>query len=215
MAKFSKKPGSHQLREKSLIDAAEAVFLEKGYEDATFTDLAVKSNYNKRTIYLYFESKDDIFAAVTYRLLDKIEEAVVNAIDKNKSGLENIENIAWAYYRFFEAHPKYFGLLWILEHRFFVPAKEKEYSPNILRSFEKRKIVINMISQIFEKGIVDGSIKISEDPKIVLPVLWSQTLGVLQVISRTSEYLASELQIQHKALFELHMKLVRKVLSGQ
>ncbi|HON18246.1 MAG TPA: TetR/AcrR family transcriptional regulator [Salinivirgaceae bacterium] len=88
MVKFSKKPGSNILRQTAIIDAATAVFLEKGYDEATFTDFAEKSNYNKRTIYLYFNSKDDIFAAVAYRVLEKIEEAIINAIDEKNQDLK-------------------------------------------------------------------------------------------------------------------------------
>ncbi|HON18245.1 MAG TPA: hypothetical protein PK990_03660 [Salinivirgaceae bacterium] len=122
-------------------------------------------------------------------------------------------NIAWAYYRFFETNPRYFAMLWVLENKFFVPNKEKEYSGNILRSFEKRKIALKIISQTFEKGIKDGSILTKENPEILLPVLWSQTLGILQVISRSSEYLAEELKIHHRDLFTMHLNIAKKILT--
>ncbi len=212
MSKFSKKAGANELRISSIIDAAEIVILKKGYEDATFTDFAEAANYNKRTIYLYFQSKDDIFAAVTYRLFEKIETAVRKKINPKQNGYTNLINIAWAYYNFFVENPKYFNLLWVLENKFFVPNKEEHYSPHILKSFEKRKIAVKLIYETYEKGIADGSIKASKDTNLMLPLLWSQTLGVLQVISRSTQYLAEELKINHKRLFELHVEKVAEIL---
>ena len=213
MTKFSKKTGANQLRMNSIIDAAETVILEKGFEDSTFTDFAEKANYNKRTIYLYFKNKDDIFAAVTYRVLDKIESTVQKKVKQKENGLTNLQRIAWAYYTFFLHNPKYFSLLWTLENKVFVPDKQEEYSSHVLQSFEKRKRAVTIIYQAYNKGLQDGSITATTNPTLLLPLLWSQTLGVLQVISRSVDYLASELKIDHKNLYELHINTVTAILT--
>jgi hypothetical protein len=70
-----------------------------------------------------------------------------------------------------------------------------------------------LVYETFEKGIVDGSIKVTKDQNFVLPLLWSQTLGVLQVISRSSQYLAEELKINHKKMFELHVEKISEILT--
>ncbi|MDD2563109.1 MAG: TetR/AcrR family transcriptional regulator [Salinivirgaceae bacterium] len=215
MTKFSKKAGANQQRIDSIIDAAETVILKKGYDNSTFTDFAEVANYNKRTIYLYFKNKDDIFAAVTYRVLDKIELFIQKKVIAQENGLTNLQNIVWGYYTFFLSNPKYFSLLWTLEERYFVPNKEEEYASHILKSFEKRKSAISIIRETYHKGLNDGSIKKTLNPELLITLLWSQTLGVLQVISKSIEYLASELSIDHQKLFELHVNTATAILTKE
>ncbi len=47
-----------------ILDAARAIFLEKGYEQASIRAIAEKIEYSPGTIYLYFKDKDEIFHAL-------------------------------------------------------------------------------------------------------------------------------------------------------
>lgn len=42
------------------MKAAEKLFSEKGYEQTTIEDISKASEYSRRTIYAYYESKEDI-----------------------------------------------------------------------------------------------------------------------------------------------------------
>jgi AcrR family transcriptional regulator len=57
-------------REQQILDAALAVFAEKGYGDTRIGDIASATGIAKGTIYLYFESKASLFEAVFLRTLD-------------------------------------------------------------------------------------------------------------------------------------------------
>jgi len=48
----------------ALLEAAERVFLQKGYYQATMNDVANDAGMSKKTIYALIESKADLFAAV-------------------------------------------------------------------------------------------------------------------------------------------------------
>lgn len=49
---------------RAILDAAHAVFIESGYERAGMDDIASRADASKVTIYTYFGSKDNLFAAV-------------------------------------------------------------------------------------------------------------------------------------------------------
>lgn len=51
-------------RRKAIIDAAASVFLEMGYEGAAMNEVARRAGGSKTTLYSYFTSKDELFAAV-------------------------------------------------------------------------------------------------------------------------------------------------------
>lgn len=56
--------------EARLLDSAEAVFLEQGYERATIDAIAKAAGVTRKTIYARYSNKEDIFDAAVGRLLD-------------------------------------------------------------------------------------------------------------------------------------------------
>lgn len=53
-----------QARPGEILDAALAVFAEKGFAAARMEDIAVKAGVTKGTIYLYFPSKEEVFKSL-------------------------------------------------------------------------------------------------------------------------------------------------------
>jgi TetR/AcrR family transcriptional regulator, mexJK operon transcriptional repressor len=56
--------------EERLLDAAEAVFLEQGYERATIDAVAKAAGITRKTLYARYANKEEIFQAAVRRLLD-------------------------------------------------------------------------------------------------------------------------------------------------
>ncbi len=48
----------------AIIEAAEAVFLERGYDAASMAEVSAKLGGSKQTLYSYFKSKSELFVAV-------------------------------------------------------------------------------------------------------------------------------------------------------
>jgi len=57
-------------RAADLLEAATKVFVHKGYAGTTMTDISDAAGVVRANIYWYFQSKDDIFAAVMGELYD-------------------------------------------------------------------------------------------------------------------------------------------------
>src|SRR5215475_15282347 len=51
-------------RPSEILDAAVAVFAEKGFAAARMEDIARKAGVTKGTIYLYFQGKEDVFKSL-------------------------------------------------------------------------------------------------------------------------------------------------------
>ena len=62
------KPDVSEQRTAEIIAAATQVFAEKGFDGATMADIAAQAGINKATIYLYFNSKDDLIQAIAEEL---------------------------------------------------------------------------------------------------------------------------------------------------
>ncbi len=57
---------SRETREK-LLNAAEAIFLEKGYDDATTREITERADLGAGTFYVYFRDKRDVYDALVRR----------------------------------------------------------------------------------------------------------------------------------------------------
>lgn len=64
-------------RRQAMLDAARAVFAEKGYEQATLDEVAERAEFGKGTLYNYFEGgKEGILAALIEDAFDGMEQIV-------------------------------------------------------------------------------------------------------------------------------------------
>ncbi len=71
-----------EARRNQILDAAAAVFAEKGFHRATTKDIAGEAGIAEGTIYNYFDSKDDLLIGIMTRLaeLDTLREELMEAL---------------------------------------------------------------------------------------------------------------------------------------
>jgi TetR/AcrR family transcriptional repressor of mexJK operon len=60
----------------TLLLAATAVFLEKGYDGTSMDDVATKAEVSKPTVYKYFSDKEHLFAAIVHATTGQIDGLV-------------------------------------------------------------------------------------------------------------------------------------------
>lgn len=77
MVRISKDP---EIRRNELIEAAEELFREKGFEQTSVSDIVKNVGVAQGTFYYYFDSKDDILDAVLEHYLRKAEQAMKDLI---------------------------------------------------------------------------------------------------------------------------------------
>ncbi len=70
------RPDVSQKRTAQILDAATVVFARSGVHQASMDDIAREVGLSKGSLYVYFESKDDIIAAIQQRLLNVDLEAL-------------------------------------------------------------------------------------------------------------------------------------------
>jgi AcrR family transcriptional regulator len=73
---------NHNVRLNEILDFAEVLFLEKGYESTTVNDILDKVGIGKGTFYYYFKSKEDVMDGVIRRMVESIVNQA-NAIADN------------------------------------------------------------------------------------------------------------------------------------
>lgn len=59
-----------------ILNAAQAAFSEKGYDQTTMEDIAHKIGVSKGALYLYFPSKEELFRAITEQAQNQLREVL-------------------------------------------------------------------------------------------------------------------------------------------
>ena len=74
-----------------ILEAAEAVFADKGYHDAIVDDIGRATAISKGGLYFHFPSKEDLFFAVLDRMADRLVAKAEKAAESQPSPLAAAE----------------------------------------------------------------------------------------------------------------------------
>jgi len=79
-----------------IIDAARQVFAKKGVENVTMNDIAVAARKGRRTLYTYFNNKEELYWAVAETELDLLSDMMEQAASKDISPDKKIIEVIYA-----------------------------------------------------------------------------------------------------------------------
>ena len=106
-----------------LLEAAEVVFAEQGYHEASIVKITERAGIGLGTFYLYFDSKQSIFEALVIDLNRRVRHSMSEAMEGATSRLD-AERAGFAgFFRFTAEHPALYRVV-----------REAEFvSPEVLR----------------------------------------------------------------------------------
>ena len=161
-----RKPRSRrkETRPGEILDAALAVFAERGFAATRLDAVAAAAGIGKGTIYLYFGSKEDLFRAVVrQRLLPNLEEIERALAADTGSAADQLRLIVGRFARFADSKLAVLPKLVLAESGNF-PALARFYAEEVVN----RGVL--MVSGVIRRGIERGEFRPVE-PLAVLPLL--------------------------------------------
>lgn len=154
-----KKQEKEQRRE-YIIDAAEKLFLYKGYDNVPMNDIAHEVGVNRATLYLYFKNKDSLYFAVLLRGLYLMRDAFQKSIKEDQNGLERLISLCNAFFSYYNKYPEYYRELCYMRARSFDISQIESVNEQMIVAQE----LMDAISDSIKMGIEDGSIKKDLEP---------------------------------------------------
>lgn len=97
---------------RQIIDAAERVFGEHGYALARMDTIAEQAGVAKGTVYLYFESKQDLFASVVEDRVNQFVDLIKNELGKAQNPTEVVRTLILTRIQFFQRHQGFMYAMW-------------------------------------------------------------------------------------------------------
>jgi TetR/AcrR family transcriptional regulator, fatty acid metabolism regulator protein len=89
----SLKERQREERERLILQAGEALILEKGYNETSMDDIAARVGVSKGTLYLHFASKEDLLLAIMETNLRAFAESMTAIISSESAPREKLEGV--------------------------------------------------------------------------------------------------------------------------
>ncbi len=90
MARQVKKP---EVRKREILDAAQNLFFQKGYENTTIQDIIDALGIAKGTFYHYFDSKTEMLDALTERITSEMCSQFAAVMNSGQSAIEKFNSM--------------------------------------------------------------------------------------------------------------------------
>lgn len=131
-----------------ILLAAERIFSHKGLDGARVDEIAAKAEINKRMIYHYFESKENLYVEVLRRNYNKIYNLTKEAIVPGAAPQENAERALRRYFYFLAQDEEFVRLVsW-------EALQQGRYGSKVLP--ELLYLLQEDLGQILQEGIEQG-----------------------------------------------------------
>ncbi len=142
----------HNKRKHEILQKSLDVFIDEGYEDATFQKIADRCGITRTTLYIYFKNKHEIFLGSIKELLSGIESKILEILnDKDLSTVDALRKVCSTIILECQGNKKLFNVLLA----YLLQLKKSGIDPNE----RVRRRVIKMrhvLSTLMIRGIKNG-----------------------------------------------------------
>jgi AcrR family transcriptional regulator len=216
MVGSDRKAWEQEQRKQRIVDMAETVFFQSGYDGATLPAIADAAGYNKRTLYLYFKDKEDIFLAVVLRGLEGLCGALKQALERTGPSCSGLRDLAAAFFDFSTNHPQYLDLIMAYESRYFV-YHHRTASTATDSHLEQCQLVSDdmarLVTAAIEAGMARGAVKSDLTAHQLMLILWGQIVGVMKILRMRERNFETAFGISRRALFDRFVGMVERALA--
>lgn len=169
----ARKPkGEGYARRAEILDAAERIFVDVGYEGATIRRIADEVGLSSTALYMHFSEKSEILHEICRNAFQRLTEANAAVIAADAAPEVRLRRLIEAYIVFGFANPNAYRLIYLTRP---VEAREAESAAQALgadlyRSFEA------VVASVEAEGRLNGEVR------VVAQSLWAGAHGIVSLM---------------------------------
>ncbi len=183
-------------RKQQLVEAAIALFAERGYSATRILDICDRAGVAKGLFYWYFPTKLDLFSELVRSMRQQLRRAQADAMDPGTDALTRIHQGTAASVRFMAEHTTYFALVEV-----------ERADPAIADALRHgSEIYLDDVTALIREARADGEV-IDADPQLL-------ALGVLGAVSSFSNaWRSGRIDMTERALADFVADWVSRALG--
>jgi AcrR family transcriptional regulator len=176
-------------RRAEIVDAAEAVYADVGWDAATIDQVARRARLSRALVYVYFKDKQDLHFAIVERALADLHHRFQEAARAPKTGIAKVEAIGRAYVQYSRETPHYFDAC--SQFQAYQAGEADADDPNEEACLSASRQVHGVLVEAIRVGLQDGTIRPDlGDPLMTAIALWGFAHGIIQIATTKAEMLA-------------------------
>ncbi len=175
-------------RRAEIVDAAEAVYADVGWDAATIDQVARRARLSRALVYVYFKDKQDLHFAIAERALVDLHRRFVAAVPTPATGIAKVEAIGRAYVQYSREVPHYFDAC--SQFQAYQAGEAEVADPNEEACLSASRQVHGVLVEAIRTGMQDGTIRPDVgDPLMTAIALWGFAHGIIQLATTKAEML--------------------------
>ncbi|MCD8101913.1 MAG: TetR/AcrR family transcriptional regulator [Alistipes sp.] len=161
-------------KERHILEAAEAEFLEKGYGKSRTTEIARRAGVTHAMLHYYFRTKENLFDVVFRHKVQAIAEILLFSFSSDLPLLEKIRNGMENHFDFIVANEKLPNFIFSE-----IFAEEKLRSILVAHIKDKSEFVIGSLAREMEKEVAGGKVRHMDPLDLIVSMI---SLNVFSVV---------------------------------
>jgi len=147
-----------------ILKAAQNIFAQKGFHEATISDIAKKAEVSEATIYEYFSSKEELLFSIPAETIHQYQEKNLEILEYIQGAANKLRFLIYRHLKLYATNPDYANVVMLI----------LKGNRNFLKT-EAYKIVqrsARNTTQVLEEGIQNGEFKPNIKPYLVRAMIW-------------------------------------------
>lgn len=191
-----KKASLIQFNRELILAAAKKLFESNGIETTKVDDIAREADISKSTLYVYFNSKEDLLNYIIFEQMAGLRDLILGCIHQEQDTIRCYEAICRAMVTYQERSPVFFEAI-LKEIK--VTDADMALEPILAEIYKVGEEINDSIQSLLEKGIEQGCIR--EDIEILPTIfyLWSSINQIIRFAIQKQDYLMKRLNMTKEA----------------
>jgi len=165
-------------RKNVILKAARKLFLEKGFKSVTVESIARKAELSKGSIYLYYNSKEEIYTQILLSDIDKFHNHIADLLQNPSNASEALVRLADIYVDFFLNERELFRILMTFMLHTTDMNLPQDLNKQIIKTTNR---TIGIIEEIFNYGIERGEFPATINVRQNRNAIWGMLNGVISL----------------------------------
>ncbi len=156
-----------------ILETTRELLLRDGYRSISLRKIAGKIGVSATSIYLHFESKDDLIHTLMEQAIDRLNDQLEEKVNTKKDPIQKLEDLARAYVRFALDNPREYQVIFLFS--------SDEMTRYPVEKFRKARRGYELVHLVLEEGASQELID-EEQPRLAAYTFWAQLHGVMSVV---------------------------------
>ena len=163
-------------RKAAILKAARRLFFEKGFKPVTVESIAKKAELSKGSVYLYYNSKEEIYAKILLGDIEKFNNKIENLLNNGGEAADILKKLSAIYIDFFQHDTELFRIL----VTYMLHTDDMNLSDEVNHHIVKMtNFAINIIERIFQYGIERGEFPADINLRQNRDAIWGLLNGII------------------------------------